>query len=73
MTTKSKNTPITKDQKTLLNHWEEYRGSIVMVVGDHIYSTKKAGNVDELVKKIEDEHHRRPLITYVPKEGTLVL
>lgn len=61
------------DQETLMKNWEKYRGSIVMVVGDDIFSTKRASNVDKLVDKIEKRFHRRPLITYVPKEGTLIL
>jgi hypothetical protein len=62
-----------KDQKTLLKNWEKYRGSIVMVVDDQIFSTKRAGNVNKIIGKIENEFHRRPLITYIPKEGALIL
>lgn len=64
---------ITPDQKTLLKNWEKYRGSIVMVVGDKLFATKQAKNVDNLIQKIESKFHRRPLITYIPKEGTMVL
>lgn len=62
-----------QDQETLFKNWERYRGSIVMVVGDQIFSTKRAKNVNQIINKIEKEFHRRPLITYIPKEGTLVL
>lgn len=62
-----------QDQKTLFKNWEKYRGTIVMVVGDQIFSTKRAKNVNKIVDKIEKRFHRRPLITYIPKEGTLVL
>lgn len=64
---------ITSEQKLLLKNWEKYRGSIVLVAKDKIFSTKRAGNVNRLLEKIEKEFHKRPLITYVPKEGTLIL
>lgn len=62
-----------QDQETLFKNWEKYRGSIVMVVGDQIFSTKRAKNVNKIVDKIEKQFRRRPLITYIPKEGALVL
>ncbi|MBI2327542.1 hypothetical protein HYU92_04455 [Candidatus Curtissbacteria bacterium] len=61
------------EQEILMKNWEKYRGSIVMVIGDKIFSTKSAKNVASIVNKIEKKFHRRPLITYVPKEQTLVL
>ncbi|MBI2049636.1 hypothetical protein HYT32_01900 [Candidatus Roizmanbacteria bacterium] len=70
MLSKSQNTT---EQKTLSKNWEKYRGNIVMVVGDEIFATKRAKKVHNIVKEIEEKFHRRPLITYIPKEGTLVL
>lgn len=64
---------VTSEQKTLLKNWEKYRGNIVMVLGEEVFATKRAKNVDRLIEKIEKKFHRRPLITYIPKEGTLVL
>lgn len=64
---------ISKEQKVLSKNWEKYRGSIVMVVGNEIFATKRAKKVHEIVKEIEEKFHRRPLITYIPKEETLVL
>ena len=61
------------EQETLFKNWEQYRGSIVMVVGNDIYATKKAKNASKMLKEIEKKHHKQPLITYVPKEGTLIL
>lgn len=61
------------EQKTLNSKWEQYRGNIVMVVGDKIFSTKRAATVDKMIERIEKRFHKRPLITYIPKEGTLVL
>lgn len=61
------------EQETLSKNWEKYRGSIVMVVGNEIFATKRAKNVHDMVKAIEEKFHRRPLITYIPKEGTLIL
>lgn len=64
---------MTPEQELLLKNWEKYRGSIVLVAKDKIFSTKRAENVNRLLEKIEKEFHKRPLITYVPKEGTLIL
>jgi hypothetical protein len=51
----------------------EYRGTIVMSVDGHTYATKQTKKVPELIKEIEEKHHKKPLITVVPKEGTLIL
>lgn len=59
------------EQKTLIKNWEKYRGSIVMVVGKEIYATKRAKNAQRMLREIEKKHHKQPLITYIPKEGTL--
>lgn len=64
---------ITPEQEILSKNWGEYRGSIVMVVEDKIFATKRAKNVDRLLKDIEQKFHKQPLITYIPKEGTLIL
>ncbi len=60
-------------QKNLLKNWDKYRGSIVMTVDDQIYTTKQPQRVPLLLKKIEKKHHKKPLITVVPKEDTLIL
>ena len=61
------------EQKTLFKNWEKYRGSIVMVVDDQIFATKRAGNFNKMLKEIETKFRKQPLITYIPKEGTLIL
>lgn len=61
------------EQETLSKNWEKYRGNIVMIVGDEIFATKRAKKVHKIVKEIEEKFHRRPLITYIPKEETLIL
>ncbi|HCS79309.1 TPA: hypothetical protein DIV55_06255 [Patescibacteria group bacterium] len=68
-----KTSHLSSEQQTLLNNWEKYRGAIVMIVGSKIFATKKAAKVPELVKQIEEKFKRRPLITFIPKEGTLIL
>jgi hypothetical protein len=50
-----------------------YKGTIVMSVDDQVYVTKKTEKVSALIKEIEKKHHKKPLITIIPKEGTLVL
>lgn len=62
-----------KKQTTLLKDWEKLRGSIVMTVDDQIYTTKQPEKVAKLLKEIEKKHHKKPLITVVPKEDTLIL
>lgn len=61
------------EERTLFKNWEKYRGSIVMVVGEKIFATKRAKKVDNMIAAIEKKFHKRPLITYIPKEGALVL
>lgn len=70
---KMSNEQISIEEKTLSSNWEKYRGSIVMVVDDKIFSTKRAKNANKLLKEIEEKFHKQPLITYIPKEGTLIL
>ena len=62
-----------KNQATMLKDWKKYKGSIVMTVDDQIYTTKQPKKVPQLLKEIEKKHHKKPLITVVPKEDTLVL
>lgn len=52
---------------------KKYPGTIVMSVDGHTYVTKQTKKVPELIKEIEEKHHKKPLITVVPKEGTLIL
>lgn len=52
---------------------QEYKGTIVMSVDDQTYVTRQTKKVPALIKKIEEKHHKKPLITIVPKEGTLIL
>lgn len=69
---KKANLKISTEQETLFQNWEKYRGNIVMVVGDEIFATKRAKKVDQMIKDIEKKYHKQPLITYIPKEGTLI-
>lgn len=64
---------VTLEQNTLFKNWEKYRGSIVMVVGEKIFATKRAKKVNDMLEDIEKKYHKQPLITYIPKEGTLIL
>ena len=64
---------VSPEQEVLFKNWEKYRGNIVMVVGNEIYATKRAKNVSKIVKDIEEKYHKQPLITFIPKEGTLIL
>ena len=64
---------ILTEQETLSKNWEKYRGSIVLSVDDKIYTTKSPKRVHKMLQEIEKKHHRRPLITVIPKEDTLIL
>lgn len=64
---------LTSEQRVLFENWEKYRGNIVMVVGNNVFTTKRAKNVGKMLKEIEKKFHKQPLITYIPKEGTLIL
>lgn len=56
-----------------LQNWKKYRGSIVMTVNDQVYVTKQPKKVSQIIKEIEKKYHKKPLITVVPKEDTLIL
>lgn len=62
-----------QETKTLLANWERYRGKIVMVIKNKIFATKNASEVNKIVKNIEKDFKTRPLITYIPEKGTLIL
>lgn len=62
-----------KSKLSVTPDWEKYRGSIVMTVDDRVYATKQPKKVPQLLKEIEKKHHKKPLITVVPKEDTLIL
>lgn len=53
--------------------FKKYKGSIVLTVDDQIYSTRQPKKVSQMIKKIEKKHHKKPLITVVPTEDTLIL
>lgn len=52
---------------------KEYRGQIVMIVNDKVFSTKKPSMVKKYVDKIEKKYHKTPLIAVIPKADTLIL
>lgn len=62
-----------KNLSTKRKNSSEYPGTIVMSVDGHTYVTKQTKKVPELIKEIEEKHHKKPLITVVPKEDSLIL
>lgn len=62
-----------QEQKSLLAHWEEYKGKIVAVVGKKIYAAKTGKKAKELIEKLEKKYQKPPLVTYIPKADTLIL
>lgn len=69
---KKKTPQLDLEQKTLDKNWNKYKGNIVMVIGDQIFATKRAKNVHKMLQEIENKFHKQPLITYIPKEDTLI-
>ena len=67
-----KTSPSVQETKTLLANWEKYRGKIVMVIKNKIFATKKASEVNKIVKNIEKDFKTRPLITYIPEKIILL-
>ena len=44
-----------------------------MTVDDQTYSTKQPKKIPQMLREIEKKHHKKPLITVIPKEDTLIL
>lgn len=44
-----------------------------MTINDQVYVTKQPKKVSQIIKEIEKKYHKKPLITVVPKEDTLIL
>lgn len=53
--------------------WNRYKGSIVMIIDNQVYSTKDPKKVPKMVEEIHKKHHKWPVINQVPKAGTLIL
>lgn len=70
---KQKNEPMSQEQRTLSKNWNKFRGYMVLVIEDKIFATKRASKFNKLLSEIEQKYHRRPLITVIPREGTLIL
>lgn len=50
------------------------RGKYVVTVKDEVYSTKSSQKRGEILEKLINKYPKEtPLITYVPKEETLIL
>lgn len=63
----------TQEERVLSRVWERFRGHIVMVMNDSVYTAKRGDRAARVVKDLERQYHKRPLITYIPKEGALIL
>lgn len=60
-------------KQALMQNLAKYKGSIVLTVDNHIYTTREPKNVPKMLKAIEKKYHKKPLITVVPKQDTLVV
>lgn len=64
---------ISPEQQTLNKNWKKYLGSIVLVVDNQIFATKRAKNVHKMIIEIEKKYHKKPLIAYMPKADLLIV
>ncbi len=70
---RKKNEAFDQEQKTLLAKWADYKGKIVAVTGKKIFSAKTGKQAQKMIKKIEREYQKPPLVTFIPKADTLIL
>lgn len=73
MKKKARKQPFAQEQKTLLSKWDDYKGKIVAVMGKKIFSATTGRQAQKMIEKLEKEHQRPPLVTYIPKADTLIL
>jgi len=60
--------------KTLRENWEKYRGRHVFVVGNEIFSAKSGEKAEEIYHQVKQKYpEHSPLMTYIPKKGSLIL
>ncbi|MFQ5873063.1 MAG: DUF5678 domain-containing protein [Dehalococcoidia bacterium] len=60
--------------KTLRENREKYRGHHVLVVRDKVFAAKSGEKAEEIYHELERKYPDiPPLITYIPKEDTLIL
>ncbi|MFQ5856031.1 MAG: DUF5678 domain-containing protein [Anaerolineae bacterium] len=60
--------------QTLRQNWEKYRGHHVFVIGDKIFAAKSGERAEEIYRELKEKYpDTPPLMTYIPKEGTLIL
>lgn len=52
----------------------KYRGKYVIIIGKEIFSTRSGRTQNELLEKLIKKYPKeKPLVTYIPKEDTLIL
>lgn len=52
----------------------KYQGKYVVIVDKEVFSTKSGQKHTEILEKLIKKYpEKTPLITYIPKEGTLIL
>jgi hypothetical protein len=60
--------------QTLRRKWEKYRGHHVLVVRDQVFAAKTGEKAEKLYRQLQKQHPKvAPLITYIPKKGSLIL
>lgn len=61
-------------RKTLRKNRDKYRGHHVLVVRDKIFAAENDNEAEKMYRELEREYPDvPPLVTYIPKEGTLIL
>lgn len=70
---KAKTQKFDLEEKTLSAKWDDYKGKIVAVMGNKIFSAKNGKQAEKLIAKLEKDYQKPPLVTYIPKADTLIL
>lgn len=64
----------TKQTMTQIMGDPKYQGKYVVIVDREVYSTRSGQKHTEILEKLIEKYPKKtPLVTYVPKEGTLIL
>lgn len=70
----TENQNLEQADKTLRQNWDKYRGQHVFVVGEKIFAARSGEKAEEIYHQLKEKYPQTsPLMTYIPKEGTLIL
>lgn len=70
---KSRSSSFAQEEKTLYAQWNKYKGKIVAVVGNKVFSATSGKQAQKMISRLEKKYRKPPLVTYIPKADTLIL